>query len=171
MNARPHLAAACLAIAFGCSAPRSSAPSAPGAGRVLAPLALRLALPAGAKVEDRSQPGQPHRVNVTSMEPELIFELEEVDAQSPPHARVLQLATRAEPPGARAELRRDDQGPDGTFSVVVDHHAAPGGTALQSYTVDMRVRAGSTLVDCSGTTSSWEAAERLQQTCRSVMPL
>jgi hypothetical protein len=165
---------AALLLAAACDAGSRLSPVANGARpsgalRHLSPLRITAPLPAGAQVEDRTQPGMPRRVNVTSIEPELIFDLEEVDPLSPGHAEVLALATRPSTPSERLDLRKNERGPDGSFQVLVVHHtSSPGVGQLEAFTVDTRVRAGERLYDCSGTASSDEAAQRLLAACTSV---
>ena len=152
----------------GCTRGGSISKPPSGELRQLTPLPVAAPLPPGAQVEDLSGPGLPRRVNVTSLKPELIFDLEEVDAASPPHDDVLRLATRASLPGEHAELRKDEKAGDGTFTVLVEHNTPAGNERVDSFTVDTRVRAGSRAYDCTGTASGLAVAQRLEATCKSL---
>lgn len=163
-------------LLVGCEA----APSAPraaraqvqqklGAMRPLKPLPVRAPLPASAKVEDLSEDGMPRHVGVTSMDPELILDVEEVDDLSPTYGEVVKLGMATVVPGDRTRLERSEQRADGSFAVVVEHTTTtPELGELKSYTVDMRVPVGRSAFDCTGTASTLEVAERIRQTCESL---
>jgi len=158
-----------LAAAISSCSSHAPAPKPPaGELRQLTPLPVEAPLPPGAQLEDLSGPGLPRRVNVTSLKPELIFDLEEVDARSPPHEDVLRLATSASVPGDHAELRKDEKDSDGTFTVLVEHNTPAGSERVDSFTVDTRVRAGTRAYDCTGTASGLAVAQRLEATCKSL---
>lgn len=155
---------------LGCEAGPASAPHPlqPGLGalRELPPLGVRAPLPAGAKVEDLSAPGMPRRVGITSADPELVFDVEEVDDLSPTQEQIAKLGTARVIPGDTPRLERSEKGDDGTFTVVVQHAGS-----VRSYAVDLRVSVGRRQLDCTGTASSREVVDRLVATCQALQGL